>query len=151
MNLINRLKRTVIRHVVPRVTRELEQLRGLRLAPATPPASVPVPAVAVEVPSIDAIQAAARLHDQAREQTNAAARTKRKAEKVLARTPDGTYGPVTIERVPSGRQSADLDAIRVIFAEHGLGEVPMKACAASLVITWAAEESTTVDTALVAA
>ncbi|WP_222709651.1 hypothetical protein [Microbispora sp. CSR-4] len=153
MSFLTRLTRTVVRMAAPRLVGELEQLRGLRLVPATRAAA---PAVAVEppaaeIPSIDAIQAAARLHDQAREQANAAARTKRKAEKVLARTPDGTYGPVTIERVPSGRQTADLDAIRAIFAANGLGELPMRACSPSLVITWAAEESTDVDTAALVA
>ncbi|MFG1826710.1 hypothetical protein ACGFIJ_29880 [Microbispora bryophytorum] len=149
MNLFSRITRTVARLAAPRLVGELEQLRGLRLAPATRPAPSPKPgataaeveAPPAEIPTIEAIQTAARLHDQAREQTNAAARTKRKAEKVLARTPDGVYGPVTIERVPSGRQTADLDAIRALFAEHNLGELPMRACAASLVVTWAAEDT----------
>lgn len=148
MTLLTLITRTVTRLAAPRLAAELEQLRNLRLAPAARPAAAPVPAQAVavetpaaEVPTIEAIQAAARLHDQAREQANAAARTKRKAEKVLARTPDGTYGAVTIERVPSGRQTADLDAIRALFAEHNLGEVPMRTCAASLTITWAAEDA----------
>lgn len=105
-------------------------------ATATTTTPAPTPA---EIPTLDEVQAAAHLYDQAREQPNTAARTKRRAEKVLKTIPDGTYGPVTITRVSSGRQVADLDAIRAIFAAHGLGDLPMKACAPSLTITWAAE------------
>lgn len=153
MTLIGRIARTVALIAAPRVARDLERLRGLRQVPAvaavatttTPTTSAPAPKVAIkgEAPEVEDIQAAARLYDQAREQANAAARTKRKAEKTLKGVADGTYGCVTIARVESTRQTADLDAIRAIFAEQGLGEVPMKTCAPSLTITWADE--TTVD------
>lgn len=152
MTLIGRIARTVAHIAAPRVARDLERLRGLRQVPAvaavatttTPTTSAPAPKVAIkgEAPEVEDIQAAARLYDQAREQANTAARTKRKAEKTLKGVADGTYGPVTIERVPSGRQTADLDKIRAIFAEHGLGDLPMKACAPSLTITWADQTTT---------
>ena len=140
MKIFDRLMWTLTHLAAPRPVRGLEPLRGLRQAPA----KTPTPAAAAgqrnaDLPEVGEIEEAARLLEQAREQANAAARAKRKAEKVLSRVPDGTYGAVQIERVDSGRQTADLDAIRAIFAEHGLGEVPMKPCAPSLVITWAAE------------
>ncbi|MEV7971269.1 hypothetical protein AB0O34_35540 [Sphaerisporangium sp. NPDC088356] len=142
----------------PRAGRKLEQLRGLREVHLTEDAPAPVPAPLAEagakgpVPSTADIQEAARLYEQARQQTNAAARTKRRAEKTLSRTPDGTYGPVTLERAESGRQTADLDAIREIFAAHGLGDIPMKPCAPSLTIAWAAESTNNqTEAALVAA
>ncbi|MCW2881198.1 MAG: hypothetical protein JWQ95_5298 [Sphaerisporangium sp.] len=120
MNLFRR----ITRFVAPRVSRELEQLRGLRevrlaeAAPATAPAPLAEAGAKSPVPSTADIQDAARLYDLAREQSNAAARTKRRAEKTLSRTPDGTYGAVTVERAESGLQTADLDAIRAILANH---------------------------------
>ncbi len=110
--------------------------------PAEAPAEVKVPApLAVEdvkqVPAVEAIEEAARSYDQARLSLNAATRTKNKAAKVLAETPDGTYGTVTVERFESSRQVADLDAIAAIFEANGLGPVPMKTCAASLTLTFA--------------
>lgn len=89
------------------------------------------------VPSVDVIEKAARSYEAARIEGNAAERIKNKAKKVLAETPDGTYGLVTVERFASSRQTADLDAIRAIFAEHGLGDVPMKTNAASITLTFA--------------
>ncbi len=112
------------------------------LAPAEAPAEVKIPApLSVEdvkqVPAVEAIEQAARDYDQARLSLNAATRTKNKAAKVLAETPDGTYGAVTVERFQSSRQVADLDAIRALFEAHGLGDVPMKTCAPSISLTFA--------------
>lgn len=109
--------------------------------PAEAPAETKVPApLAVEdvkqVPAVDAIEKAARDYDQARLDGNTAERIKNKAKKVLAQTPDGTYGTVTVERFESSRQVADLDAIKAIFEAHGLGEVPMKTCAPSITLTF---------------
>lgn len=42
---------------------------------------------------------------------------------------------MTVERFESSRQVADLEAIKAVFAAHGLGDVPMKRCAPSLTIT----------------
>lgn len=142
MTLIGLIARTAALLAAPYLTPSTKHQHTPRQTPTpattTTPAATPAPTPA-EIPTLDEIQAAAHLYDQAREQANTAARTKRRAEKVLKTIPDGTYGPVTITRVPSSRQVADLDAIRRIFAEHGLGEVPMKSCAPSLTITWAAE------------
>jgi hypothetical protein len=89
------------------------------------------------VPSVDAIEKAARSYEAARLEGNAAERIKNKAKKILAETPDGTYGLVTVERFASSRQTADLDAIRAIFEANGLGDVPMKTNAASITLTFA--------------
>jgi len=105
---------------------------------------VPAPLVTTAAaPAIADIETAARAYDQARLDTNAAARVKRNAEKVLKRTPDGVYGSVTVERFESSRQVADLDAIQALLDLHGLGEMPMKTCAPSLTLTFAAEATGT--------
>jgi hypothetical protein len=106
----------------------------------------PVPAplvITTAAPAIADIVTAAHAYEQARLDTNAAARIKRTAEKVLKRTPDGVYGPVTVERFESSRQVADLDAIQALLDLHGLGEMPMKTCAPSLTLTFAAEAAGT--------
>lgn len=93
-----------------------------------------------EVPADDEVIEAARSYESARLARNTAERSLNKAKKTLERTPDGTYGQLTVERHASTRKVADLDAIRAVFAEHGLGDVPMKTCSASLAFTWAAEQ-----------
>jgi hypothetical protein len=106
--------------------------------PATPKPA-PLTEVKGEVPAVADIEDAARAYEQARTDTNAAARVKRGALKTLDRTPDGEYGAVTVERYESSRLVADLDAIKALLKEHGLGEVPMKTCSPSLTITFAEE------------
>jgi hypothetical protein len=64
-------------------------------------------------------------------------RAKRVAEKTLAGLPSGTYGRVTIGTRPSDRVVVDLDAVAAAYAEHGLGEVPTKACQPGMYITLA--------------
>lgn len=110
------------------------------VAPAAPNTQ-PTPAVHIppvglfeadEIPTADEIDAAAREFNRAADQARAADRSKRAARKLLDRLPIGTYGGWRIDRESSGRQTADLDEIRRIFKEHGLGPVPMKASAPSL-------------------
>ncbi|MFI9236933.1 hypothetical protein [Streptomyces sp. NPDC053079] len=118
------------------------------IAPATlvhdePPATAPAPVGRCselntspmadgDLPTAEAIEAAAAEFDRAADQARQADRGKRAARKILDRLPAGTYGPWVISRVASTRQTADLDEIRRIFKAHGLGPVPMKATAASL-------------------
>lgn len=107
------------------------------IAPATPNTpAVHIPPVGLfeadEIPSVEEIDAAAREFNRAADQARAADRGKRAARKILDRLPIGTYGGWRIEREPSGRQTADLDAIKKLFKAHGLGEIPMKASAPSL-------------------
>jgi len=116
-----------------------EQAPVVEAAPVVELAPLTADDIEGEVPSEAEIIEAAKRYEEARRQTNAAARAKRLAEKVLSRTPDGMYGALKVERRVSSRKVADLDAIRRIFAEHGLGEVPMKTCAPSLTFEWAAE------------
>lgn len=85
-----------------------------------------------ELPAVELIEAAAREFERAADQARRADRGKRAARKILDRLPAGTYGGWLVERVPSARQTADLDAIRAIFRANGLGPVPMKASAPSL-------------------
>ena len=85
-----------------------------------------------EIPAVDTIEAAAREYDRAADQARRADRSKRAAKKVLDRLPAGVYGTWRVFRTPSSRQTPDLAAITAIFKAHGLGPVPMKACAPSL-------------------
>lgn len=119
------------------LTRRIEIAAEHRPTPARNAA--PLTSVKGTIPTEQEIEAAARQYNAARIDYNAASRTKNAAEKILKRTPDGTYGPVTVERFESTRQIADLDAIKAIFEAHGLGDVPVKTCTPSLVLTFAAE------------
>ena len=85
-----------------------------------------------ELPAVELIEAAAREYNRAADQGRRADRGKRAARKILDRLPAGTYGGWLVERVPSARQTADLDAIRAIFKANNLGPVPMKGSAPSL-------------------
>jgi len=88
-----------------------------------------------EMPPVEAIEAAAADYAAAADMARAADRGKRKARKLLGRLPAGLYGPWLIERVPSSRQTPDLEAIRATYTRLGLGEVPMRTCAPSLRVT----------------
>lgn len=114
------------------------------------PVPAPLTQIKGAVPSVDTIQAAARAYEKARLDYNTAARAKKGALKTLDRTPDGSYGLVTVERFESSRLVADLDAIAELLAAYGL-EVPMKTCAPSLTITFAAEATGTPELAHAAA
>jgi hypothetical protein len=85
-----------------------------------------------ELPPLDDILAAAAEYNRAADQARRADRGKRAARKILDRLPVGRYGVWDVERVASGRQTADLDEIRKIFKAHGLGQIPMKPSAPSL-------------------
>lgn len=107
----------------------VEQLAGEE------PAIAPDPAGLYEVdemPAVETIEAAARELERAADQARRADRGKRAARKVLDRLPSGVYGSWRVFRTPSSRQTPDLAEITRIFKAHGLGPVPMKACAASL-------------------
>lgn len=160
MNLIARLARAaarVIRDVAdaPAVARQLRTLRAQAETPRPTLERVPAPLtaedIADELPEVADIEEAARIYEQARQDANAAARAKRKAEKVLRRTPDGVYGSVTVERFESSRRTVDLDAVRALFAAHGLGDVPMRPCSPSLVITLTEQATETSAPTLAAA
>jgi hypothetical protein len=109
-------------------------------APVASRAAVMAPVVAEpanlfaagEIPAVDVIEAAAADFERAAELARRADRGKRAARKILDRLPAGRYGAWTVERVESAREVADLEAIRAVFAAHGLGPVPMKPCAPSL-------------------
>jgi hypothetical protein len=120
----------------PAVARELRQRRTAQTVQSAKPAPLTADDIKGEVPEVADIEIAARFYEAAREDGNAASRLKRRAEKVLGKTPDGVYGAVTVERFESSRKVADLDAIKAIFAANGLGDIPMKTCSASLVLTW---------------
>lgn len=94
---------------------------------------------AEEMPDLAVIEAAAADYERAAELGRRADRGKRAAKKTLDRLPTGLYGAWLVERVPNAREVADLEAIRAVFKAHGLGQVPMKACAPSLKVTRAAQ------------
>lgn len=126
-------------------------LRGLLapVPPARPVAITSAPVVAQtapdpaglltadELPPLAVIEADIERFLNATEQARTADRTKRAARKLLDRLPAGRYGLFKLERVANAREVADLEAIRAIFAANGLGDVPMKPCAASLKIEFA--------------
>lgn len=85
-----------------------------------------------DMPELASIEAAAAELDRSADQARRADRGKRAARKILDRLPAGQYGVWLVERVVSGRQTADLDAIRATYKKLGLGPVPMKASAPSL-------------------
>lgn len=104
-----------------------------------------------EMPAIEDIEAAAGQYSKAAAQARAGDRGKRAAKKVLDRLPAGRYGAWLVSRVVSNRQTADLDAIRAIFKQHGLGDVPMKSAAPSLKVERAVVEATAPEAELVSA
>ncbi|MDQ0831922.1 hypothetical protein QF032_003766 [Streptomyces achromogenes] len=85
-----------------------------------------------DMPPLESIEAAALGYDLAADSARSADRAKRKHRKLLDRLPAGTYGSWLVRRVSSSRQTVDLDAVRVIFKTHGLGDVPMRDTAPSL-------------------
>ncbi|MFE2530445.1 hypothetical protein [Streptomyces sp. NPDC059371] len=102
-------------------------------APAT--VEAPDPAglfTADELPAVEDIERAALGYDLAADSARSADRAKRKHRKLLDRLPAGTYGTWHVRRVASNRQTVDLDKVRAIFEEHGLGDVPMRDNAPSL-------------------
>lgn len=105
-------------------------------APKPSPAVEPAGLLAAdELPPAEEIAAAASAFAKAAEQARAADRGKRAARKLLDRLPVGLYGGWSVEREPSGRQTVDLDAVRRIFKQHGLGAVPMKSAAPTLKVS----------------
>lgn len=127
--------------------RAVNQARRVALSVAAParlfteqpaPAAAPVADVPAglygpdEMPDTDVIEAAAADYDRAADQARRADRGKRAAKKVLDRLPSGVYSGWLVERVPSGRETVDLNAVRATYKRLGLGDVPMKAAAPSL-------------------
>lgn len=114
-----------------------------RVIPPLEPTEVPEPSATVkpvlvlveDLPTLREITTAAEQLLEARAATNKGSCLKRAADKVLARTPNGTYGRIVIDRKPSTRQTADLDEIARIFEQHGLGPIPMKTCAPTITIS----------------
>ena len=98
-----------------------------------------------EMPELVAIERAALGYDLAADNARRADRAKRAARKVLDRLPAGTYGNWIVERVASGRQTVDLDAIRATYKRLGLGSVPMKDAAPSLKVRRAELGATAAD------
>ncbi|MHA6761842.1 hypothetical protein [Streptacidiphilus sp. PAMC 29251] len=132
--------RSVLSGAASRFSAVVAELRGpiaqqgtqVDVEPAEDPADL---FTADDMPAVDLVEAAAREFHRAADLARRADRGKRAARKVLDRLPAGTYGAWLVERIPSTRQTADLDEIRAIFKANGLGPVPMKTSAASLKLT----------------
>lgn len=107
------------------------------MAPATVTPVAPAPAPAPEVVIIDqaAVEAALGAYFEASEARRAADRDVRKHKKVFDGLPARVYGKWRLRWKPNARQVPDIDAIKTIFEQHGLGEVPMKPCADSAEVT----------------
>lgn len=95
----------------------------------------PVQDEATQYATTQEVEVAAAHYLHAVDQSRNADRVKRSARKLLDRLPPGRYGAFRVEHVPSGREVADLDAIRKIFSAYGLGPVPMKVCEPSLKVS----------------
>ncbi|MGW0612037.1 hypothetical protein [Streptomyces sp. NPDC002788] len=89
------------------------------------------------MPTPEVIEEAAADYAAACDRARAGDWGKRKARKILDRLPAGRYGGWVVERVPSSRQTPDLDSIRATY-KRLIGPVPMRTCAPSLRITAAA-------------
>lgn len=133
---------------------------ALRIADAASEFTAQLPAPRVEqpadvyglddMPALADIEAAAREYERAADQARRADRGKRAARKILDRLPAGTYGAWLVERISNNRQTADLDEIRRIFKQHGLGPVPMKQSAPSLKVKQAATAGAPIELQILA-
>ena len=119
--------RAFVNRTVARIGATVAEFRAP--APAAEPTDLFAPD---ELPPLDDIRATAAEYSRAGDQARRADRGKRAARKILDRLPVGRYGVWDVERVPSGRQTADLDEIRATYKRLGLGPVPMKPSAPSL-------------------
>lgn len=129
-----------------RIARQILTATATRVLAATTPAPAPAdPAPAkpaakplftpAEIPAVAEIEAHGDLHKAAGEARRAGNRGIDRAEKTLKRLPAGVYGRVTIRWKQSTRLVADLDQIAADYARHGLGDVPMRRCAPTCVVT----------------
>lgn len=126
-----------VRRIATRIINRLSASVAEFRAPVPAPAAVEPaePFTPEEMPALADIEAAAQEFWRAADQARAAERTKRRTKKILDRLTNGTYGDWSVERTESSRSTVDLDQVRKIFREHGLGPVPMKASAPSLRIS----------------
>lgn len=116
-----------------RMSDTVAEFRNSKVTKAVEPAADPADVyTAAELPAVEDIDAAATLYFRAADQARTADRAKRAAKKVLDRLPAGRHGSWDITREPSGRETVDLEAVRKLFKQHGLGPVPMKTSAPSL-------------------
>lgn len=118
-----------VRSVINPAALVADQAEAVAVVEAADPAGLYEPD---EIPTTEAIEAAAREYERAADQARRADRGKRAAKKVLDKLPAGVYGTWRIFRTPSSRQTPDLAEITCIFKANNLGPVPMKACAPSL-------------------
>jgi Ribonuclease G/E len=157
MNLFTRFTRTATRLVrtvveAPAVARQLAELRTTNgQNDHQSPRLVEVDIDPNDIPDTEDIVRAARDYQTSKEERRGADRLKRRAERILRRTPNGTHGTVTVQRVESSRQVIDAEAVKALFAAHGLGPVPTRVCGPSLTITFAEAEAAAEDTAPVLA
>lgn len=104
-------------------------------APVVVETTAPDPAgllTETELPAVETIEAAAADFDAAADMARIADRAKRKHRRLLDQLPAGRYGAWIVERIASNKTTPDLVAIRAIFEQHQLGDVPMRQVAASL-------------------
>jgi hypothetical protein len=134
-----RFVRRTFTRIASRVSATVAEFRAPTPAPAPvvvePMADESVFFTEADMPPAEDIAEAARLYWRAADEARAAERAKRRARKILDKLRSGTYSGWQVERVESSRSTVDLDAVRKIFREHGLGPVPMKASAPSLRIS----------------
>lgn len=139
-----------------RMSDAVAEFRNPNVSPTTQdiahPVAEPVDAFDSQtLPAVEDIEAAASLYFRAADQARTADRAKRKAKKVLDLLPVGRHGAWEVERVPSGRETVDLEAVRKLFKEHGLGAVPMRTSAPSLKVRKVELTSTAMTTVQVPA
>jgi hypothetical protein len=141
-----RITRRLVGQAVAGFNARMSEFRAPVVQPTTRPAAEPADVFApADLPEVADIEAAASLYFRAADQARTADRAKRKARKILDLLPVGRHGAWEVTREPSGRETVDLDAVRKLFKQHGLGPVPMKQSAPSLKVH-KAETSTVVTT-----
>jgi hypothetical protein len=91
----------------------------------------------VEDRQIDEVETAGLMYLDYAELARIADRGKSRAKRRLSGYEEGRYGDVQIVFRTVNRQYPDMDAIAVIFAQHGLGPVPMKPAEPTLRVEFA--------------
>jgi hypothetical protein len=112
------------------------------------PTEAPEPAglfTEAELPAVEEIERAALGYDLAADSARSADRAKRKHRRLLDQLPAGRYGAWIVERIASNKTTPDLVAIKAIFEQHQLGDVPMRSVAASLKVRRAPAEVVPAD------
>lgn len=88
----------------------------------------------IQRPTDERIEKSCEEYAEAAERAREADKVKRQAKKTLGELKAGIYGHWRLTWKQSNRKVVDGDSVRRIFESHGLGPVPMRTVAPSLVL-----------------